>query len=133
MDGGVNMNRKILAKIVALQMIFFIFASSFCTVKADTLSNMVSQTQNFINEGKANAPDVGDTVNSIFDIGSILTTLGVAVMLGATAYMGIKYLTSGPEAKAKLKVQLIGLVVAGIVIFGSYYIWKTVIEFASSL
>ena len=42
--------------------------------------------------------------------------------------MGIKYLTAGPDAKAKLKNQLIGVVVSGVVIFGAYYIWKLVIS-----
>ena len=48
-------------------------------------------------------------------------------------YMGIKYLTSGPEARAKLKVQLIGVVVAGLVIFGAYYIWDFVVGVGEKL
>ena len=36
-------------------------------------------------------------------------------------------MTASPEAQAKLKQQLIGLVVSGFVIFGSYAIWKIVV------
>jgi hypothetical protein len=57
--------------------------------------------------------------------------IGAGVMVAVTTYMGIKYLTAGPEAQAKLKVQLVGLVVSGMVIFGSYYIWKIVIQIAA--
>ena len=52
-------------------------------------------------------------------------------MVAVTTYMGIKYLTAGPEAQAKLKTQLIGVVVSGIVIFGAYGIWSMVIKIAS--
>ena len=65
------------------------------------------------------------------DLGQILTMIGAGVMVAVTAYMGIKYLTAGPEAQAKLKTQLIGVVVSGMVIFGAYYIWKIVITIAS--
>ena len=58
--------------------------------------------------------------------------IGAGVMVGVTTYMGIKYLTAGPEAQAKLKVQLIGVVVSGMVIFGSYYIWRTVLKIAAT-
>ena len=69
----------------------------------------------------------------IVAIGRILTTIGTGVYLAATAYMGIKYLTSGPDAKAKLKQQLIGLIVSGVVIFGAYYIWETVIKIGENI
>ena len=57
--------------------------------------------------------------------------IGAGVMVAVTTYMGIKYLTAGPEAQAKLKVQLIGVVVSGMVIFGAYSIWKLVMQVAS--
>lgn len=49
-------------------------------------------------------------------------------MIDVTAYMGIKNLVSTPETRGKLKQQLIGLVVSGVVIFGAYYIWRAVIN-----
>ena len=118
-------------KFTVIFILFLITISSFSCVHAASLSEMVGQVQDFMNAGSSNVPDVGDAADEIFDIGSILTSIGVVVMLGATAYMGIKYLTASPETKGKLKVQLIGLVVSGMVIFGAYYIWKIVIDIAS--
>ena len=43
--------------------------------------------------------------------------------------MGIKYMVANPEEKAKLKTQLIGLVVATIVIFAAQFIWSTIYKF----
>ena len=59
--------------------------------------------------------------------------IGAGVMVSIATYMGIKYLTAGPDAQAKLKEQLIGVVVSGVVIFGAYFIWSTVINIASNL
>ena len=59
----------------------------------------------------------------------MLTALGVAVLFGALILLGIKYMTAEPEQKGKLKQQLIGLVIAGIVIFGAFSIWRVAYNF----
>ena len=100
------------------------------------LSNMESQAKNFIDKGsKAAEGNINYTniANEFKGLGQILTMIGAGVMVAVTTYMGIKYLTAGPEAQAKLKVQLIGVVVSGMVIFGAFYIWQLVINVASSL
>ena len=75
---------------------------------------------------------VGDITSEFTELGKILTTIGAGVMVAVTTYMGIKYITAGPEAQAKLKQQLIGVVVSGIVIFGAYGIWQIVGQIAQS-
>ena len=98
------------------------------------LSNMESQAKNFINKGSEAAEgniDYTNIANEFKGLGQILTMIGAGVMVAVTTYMGIKYLTPGPEAQAKLKVQLIGVVVSGMVIFGAYSIWKLVMQVAS--
>lgn len=98
------------------------------------LSNMESQAKNFIDKGSEAAEeniDYTNIANEFKGLGQILTMIGAGVMVAVTTYMGIKYLTAGPEAQAKLKVQLIGVVVSGMVIFGAYSIWKLVMQVAS--
>ena len=98
------------------------------------LSNMESQAKNFINKGSEAAEgniDYTNIANEFKGLGQILTMIGAGVMVAVTTYMGIKYLTAGPEAQAKLKVQLTGVVVSGMVIFGAYSIWKLVMQVAS--
>ena len=80
---------------------------------------------------------VGETSNKISDlteigaeftaIGNVLKYIGAGIIVAATGYMGILYMLSPPERQAKLKKQLIGLVVAAVVIFGGYYIWKILV------
>lgn len=122
---------KALKKIVCIVMLLLIFNSIY-TVNAATLSDMQKDIENFKDKGKDIEIDADEAFGEIADIGSILTTIGAGVMVAVVTYMGIKYLTSGPEAQAKLKIQLIGVVVSGCVIFGAYFIWKTVVSVANT-
>lgn len=128
------MKNKVLKKLLMAVVLIYVLISAFSNVKAITLSDMESKAQNFITAGSNNQNINYTNVTKEFsDLGQILTMIGAGVMVGVTTYMGIKYLTAGPEAQAKLKVQLIGVIVSGMVIFGAYYIWKIVIDIASSL
>lgn len=130
----ININRliKCITVVIILTTLFL------CTnVHADdrpTLESMTKDANKFITEGSSNVGSINyDKITDQFSgIGSILTTIGAGVMVAVVTYMGIKYLTSGPEAQAKLKVQLIGVVVSGVVIFGAYTIWKIVVSVAQT-
>ena len=130
--------RKKIFKTVLIFLMFFIVFSCYNSVRATgNLKEIMEKGQSFVDEGekqyKESNIDGQEVVKPIITIGNILVTIGIAVLLGATAYMGIKYLTSGPDARAKLKQQLIGLLVSGIVIFGAYSIWKIVITIGQTL
>ena len=115
-------------------LILFVVISAFNIVKAeeDLLTKMETQAKDFLSEG-ANQSNISTTniAKEFSGLGQILTMIGAGVMVAVTTYMGIKYLTAGPEAQAKLKTQLIGIVVSGVVIFGAYGIWSMVIKIAS--
>lgn len=122
------------AKISLIIMILFVVISAFNTVNAASLlQTMETQAGQFIQNGQKQAGKIkyDNIANEFAGLGQILTMVGAGVMVAVTTYMGIKYLTAGPEAQAKLKTQLIGVVVSGVVIFGAYGIWKLVIEIVS--
>lgn len=58
----------------------------------------------------------------------ILTAIGVIVLVVVTIIMGIKYMFATPEEAAKLKQQLIGLVVSAVVVLGATAIWGIVLD-----
>ena len=128
---------NILNKICCLLMAFLIFLNLgnilFYEVNAATgLSTMMDQASGFITTGEGEATELesamGDVTAEFKPIGQLLTMIGAGVMIAVTTYMGIKYLTSGPETQAKLKQQLIGVIVSGIVIFGAYGIWSLTLD-----
>lgn len=89
-----------------------------------------SDADAFVQAGAGNPAinDLTEIGNQFTAVGKILRYIGAGIMVGAMGYMGILYMISPPERQAKLKQQLIGLVVAGFVIFGGYYIWKVVVQ-----
>ncbi|MCR5146725.1 MAG: pilin [Clostridia bacterium] len=75
---------------------------------------------------KTNNTEVEDFVTQFVGIGQILVTIAIVVLLIVIGITGIRWITASPEKQAKLKEQLIGLVVATVVIFGAVGIWNLV-------
>ena len=130
--------KTVLIKIFLSLLLIFVVISNTTMVKASGGDDMISRMESDINSFKDAAHSSGQTISTgkitedFVSLGQILTMIGMGVMVAVTTYMGIKYLTSGPEAQAKLKTQLIGVIVSGLVIFGAYFIWKVVINIAST-
>ena len=125
------MGSKVLKKIVVAMLLIFILLSLHSNVQALSLKEMQDKANKFIEAGSGTSIEYNKVTDEFEDLAQILTMIGIGVMVAVTTYMGIKYLTAGPEAQAKLKVQLIGLVVSGIVIFGAYGIWSIVLRISS--
>ena len=125
-----NLVKKSLLIISLFLLIINIVIANTYKVEALTLKDMQDKTQEFLTRGSNESKSI--ETDGIFDdlvgMGSILTTIGAGILVAVTLYMGIRFITATPEAQAKLKQQLIGLVVAGFVIFGAYFIWKIVIN-----
>lgn len=64
--------------------------------------------------------------NFVNGAANILTTIGVVIVFIGILVMGINYMVATPEEAAKLKVKLVGLIIAGIIILGAYAIWRFV-------
>ena len=125
-----NLVKKSLLIISLFLLIINIVIANTYKVEALTLKDMQDKTQEFLTRGSNESKSI--ETDGIFDdlvgMGSILTTIGAGILVAVTLYMGIRFITATPEAQAKLKQQLIGLVVSGFVIFGAYFIWKIVIN-----
>lgn len=105
------------------------------SVYAIDLKSLDKESTDFLDIGKENAGDLGPVqaavTKNFMGLGQILTMVGAGVMVAVISYMGIKYLVSPPDKQAALKQQLIGVVVAGIVIFGAYGIWSAILRVVS--
>jgi len=62
----------------------------------------------------------------------VLLGIGTVVLVAVALIMAIKYMTATPDAKGKLKTQLIGLVVSAVVVLGATAIWKIIYKVLSS-
>lgn len=113
-----------------------IFQPEVSAVEIRSFDEMKTAINQFMNTGKnGNSANIsGNDMGSIvIPIANILTAIGVIVLVAVTIVMGIKYMFATPEEAAKLKQQLIGLVVAGVVILGATAIWKIVYNILNSV
>lgn len=105
-------------------------------VRVASISDFFNAGTEFINKGSQSAShynngdiDVTNPVSfasQFIDIGRILIAIGVVTLLIVSAIMAIRWITATPDKQAKLKTQLIGLVISAIVIFGAVGIWNLV-------
>ena len=113
-----------------------IFQPEVSAVEIRSFDEMKTAINQFMNTGKnGNSANISgnDMGSIIIPVANILTAIGVVVLVAVTIVMGIKYMFATPEEAAKLKQQLIGLVVAGVVILGATAIWKIVYNIINSV
>jgi len=118
--------KKILLTIMMLVSIIWIFpikvqASGF---EFPSWSKMQSSAKSFLAKGKNTNVSTSQMGKIFLPMARIMMGIGIFVLVGVTIVMGIKYVFASPEEAAKLKQQLIGLVVSAVVIFGAVGIWS---------
>lgn len=118
--------KRIISILIIAVLLVGIF-SVFNSAQAITLGDMQSKMEAFESAGSEVQVDVATVATEFSGLAKILTTIGAGVLVIVITYMGIKYFISTPEEQAKLKGQLIGLVVSALVIFGATAIWKIAI------
>ncbi len=97
--------------------------------EAMTFDEMRSKIQTWtqIGQRQGGSRISGNEIGNILKpIVNILTAIGVIALIVITMIMGIKYMFATPEEAAKLKQQLIGLVVSAVVVLGATAIWKII-------
>ena len=111
--------------------IVFIPVTTFAENKVKTWDELASDAKTFISKGKEkNIINSSDVATTIMPIAQTLVAIATGVLVVVTAIMGIKYATTtSPDEQAKLKKQLVGLVVSVIVVFGAQAIWAVIYNF----
>lgn len=123
-----NKLKMLINLIVICLCLFFVFSTN---VQANSINDWVTEGNNFITKGQKNNPiSTNDIKNAVVPIAQALVAIATVVLVVITVIMGIKYMMCGSaDEKAKLKTQLIGLVVSTIVVFGAQAIWALLYNF----
>lgn len=127
---------KIAIKIISIISIALVLISIMpvpCNA-AISIDDIESSASKFLDQGKKAKPpiSVSDMKSELLPIAEILTMIGTGVVIICAIVIGIKYMVASPDEQAKLKKQMVGLVVATIVIFGAYGIWKALYQFMNT-
>ena len=120
--------------IICFLISFYLFSFSYVQAAGLSWQEIWGQAQNFIHTGMQ-TPTIspGALADNLIPIAQILVGIATVVLVIVTLIMGIKYMVSKPEDRAKLKQQLVGLVVATAVVFGAQFIWALMYNFMKDL
>lgn len=130
------MSKKSVSKIISIVLILLFALMIFSPYsQANSADEWMQQGSDFINKVKnGSAISTSQIQNALMPIGRILVTIATIVLTVVTVVMAIKYMMcDSADKKAKLKTQLIGLVVSTIVIYGAQIIWSILLDFMNNV
>lgn len=125
-------------KIKFIICILIVVCIAFClSIKAQAYSieNIFSDAQNFLKAGNSvdetiNQAALKDTSNFIY---KLLLAIGVIVAFIVGVVLGIQFMVSSAEDKAKVKEALVAYAISCVVLFGAYGIWSLVVNMAQDV
>lgn len=92
-----------------------------------TLDEMLNEAKDFINKAGGNTITGNNLKTASDTIYNILLTIGIFLAVAIGMYLGVKFMMSSAEDKAKVKEALIPYIAGCVVIFGAFVIWKLAI------
>ncbi len=126
------MNKKslIFNIVLILFLIMIILWIYPCNVKALSIDGIIGGADSFLSKGTSTSTTIdntklGETSDFIYNI-LLAISMVIAVVVGIM--LGIKYMVATSEEKADIKETLIPYVVACVITFGAFTIWKIVIN-----
>ncbi len=120
---------KIVFNIITALLIINTFQpKTFAATSVKNFDEMSAAIKSWMDKGKGGETgiDANGISAVIVPLINTLTVIGIFVIVGVTIVLGIKYMFATPDEAAKLKQQLIGLVVSAVVVLGATAIWKIV-------
>lgn len=127
--------KKIIIFIIMLLIVFTI--NSYATTNL-TCTGIEKSAADFKTLGETEAGKYikpSDITTPIVSIVKMLTTIGILVVGIVMVILGIQWVMAkpSPEEQAKLKKKFVGLAVSAAVLFGSYTIWKIIVQIMDSI
>ncbi len=89
---------------------------------------IISEAENFLNQGSDTSVISGEHLEKgSSTLYNILLSIGIFLAVAIGMYLGVKFMMSSAEDKAKVKEALIPYIAGCVVIFTGFIIWRTVI------
>lgn len=128
------MNIKLFNKILIVVFVLLII-SSLIPIKVNAVSDMFKSADDFLAAGSAPTTVIDETKlqSTSETIYKWLMTIAICVAVIIGAVLGVQFITGSVEGKAKIQEALLPYIVGCIVVFGSFFIWKTLVNTGNSL
>lgn len=100
-----------------------------------SLDEILKEAKSFITKGLSQGSKIdGNNLKAGSDtLFNILLVIGIFLTVAVGIYLGIKFMASSAEDKAKVKESLVPYIAGCVVIFGAFTIWKLAIVLLSGI
>lgn len=93
-----------------------------------TPDEIITEANEFVSQGTT-SPISGENLKGASStLYNLLLSIGILLAVAIGVYLGVKFMLSTVEEKAKIKEALIPYIVGCIVVFSAFIIWKVIIE-----
>lgn len=94
-----------------------------------TVDEVLTEAENFINAGKNKGTKIDtDSLKTASNtLYNMLLAIGIVIAVIVGMYLGVKFMLSSAEDKAKVKESLVPYIAGCVIIFGAFIIWKLAI------
>lgn len=128
------MSKSIFLKLFICSIFIIILCISFGAKSSYALGNIFSDGKAFLEEGNSigNTIDIPALTNTSDTIYNTLLAIAIMVAVIVAMVLGIQFMVASADEKAKVKEALIPFIIGCIVVFGSFTIWKIVVNIGNS-
>lgn len=128
------MNIKLFNKILIVTLMLLI-VSSLIPIKVNAVSDMFQSADDFLAAGSSPTTVIDETKlqSTSGTIYKWLITIAICVAVLIGAVIGVQFIIGSVEGKAKIQEALVPYIVGCVVVFGSFFIWKTLVNTGNSL
>ena len=130
----IKVNINLFNKILIIALVLLII-NTIIPLKVNAESDMFKDADNFLAAGESPKTVIDEkklqsTSNTIY---KWLMTLAICVAVIIGAIIGIQFITGSIEGKAKIQEALVPYIIGCIVVFGAFFIWRTLVNTGNSL
>ena len=130
----IKVNINLFNKILIIALVLLII-NTIIPLKVNSVSDMFKDADNFLAAGESPKTVIDEkklqsTSNTIY---KWLMTLAICVAVIIGAIIGIQFITGSIEGKAKIQEALVPYIIGCIVVFGAFFIWRTLVNTGNSL
>lgn len=127
-----NIIYKIIILFLCIITIFFAISSNVYSADEQvtedqslTVDGIIDDANSFLNKGNNSSPLDTDSMKSLSNIiYNTLLAIGMVLAVIVGIILGIQYMTSSIETKAKNKEHLVAYTVGCMILFGAFGVWK---------
>ena len=119
--------------VILISIVVMIIGLSNYTYAGDTLGDIIQDGKEFTEKAQGTAIDDTDIKKFSDIVYNVVLSIGMIIAVIVGSILGIQYMYSSVEERAKSKQNLVVYFIGCVVLLGAFGIWKIVIEIFNTI